>query len=138
LLATILIYIYPLKAIFGSMFYQLSDGRFGHALGVHTEGQARALFSIYALGFTALTIEILLLHWRAWQLREPLQLNARERSLTRAHVGGWSIPLSVGIVAFVLALTLPARDIAWSGWIYFSMTILVPAHKWTVRRWQRV
>src|SRR4051795_12174130 len=30
LLATILVYIYPLRAIFGSMFYLLSDGRLGY------------------------------------------------------------------------------------------------------------
>src|SRR3954467_10958431 len=34
LLVTILIYIYPLRAIFGSMFYLLSAGQFGHAIGM--------------------------------------------------------------------------------------------------------
>ena len=99
LLVTVLIYIYPLKALFGSMFYLVSDGQLGHPLGVRTETQARALFSIYALGFTAIAVEILLLHCRAWQLREPLRLNDRERTLTRADMAGWSIPMSVGIVA---------------------------------------
>src|ERR1700704_5165439 len=75
LLVTVLIYIYPLKALFGSMFYLLSHGQLGHPLGVRTELQERALFSVYALGFTAIAAEILLLHWRAWQLREPLRLN---------------------------------------------------------------
>jgi hypothetical protein len=134
LLATILIYIYPLKAIFGSMFYLLSDGRLGQALGVHAEGQSRAIFAIFALGFTAIVIEILLLYWRAWQLREPLQLNEREKFLTRTDVMGWSIPASVGIIALVLALTLPAEHISWSGWIYFTMAILVPAHGAFLRR----
>jgi hypothetical protein len=134
LLVTILIYIYPLKALFGSMFYQLSDGQLGHVLGVRTETQSRSLFAIYALGFTAIAIEIVLLHWRAWQLREPLRLNTRERSLTRADVAGWSMPMTIGIIAFVLALTLPAQHISWSGWIYFSMAILVPIHKRFLRR----
>src|SRR5438874_9034443 len=129
LLVTVLIYIYPLKALFGSMFYLLSDGKLGMALGVRTELQARSLFSIYALGFTAIATEILLLHWRAWQLRESLRLNDREKSMTRAEVAGWSIPMSVGIVAGVLALTLPIGYISWCGWIYFSMAILVPIHK---------
>src|SRR3954467_10866041 len=43
LLATVLIYIYPLKAIFGSMFYLLSHGQLGHQLGVRAESEARAL-----------------------------------------------------------------------------------------------
>jgi uncharacterized membrane protein len=134
LLVTVLIYIYPLKALFGSMFYLLSNGQLGHALGVRTEMQQRAIFSIYALGFTAIAAEIMLLHWRAWRLRGPLRLNAREKYLTRADLAGWSVPLSVGIVALVLALTLPAQYISWSGWIYFSMAVLVPVHKRYLRR----
>ena len=134
LLVTVLIYIYPLKALFGSLFYLLSDGKLGIALGVRTETQARSLFTIYALGFTAIAAEILLLHWRAWQLREPLRLNDRERTLTRADMAGWTIPLSVGLVALALALTLPIQYIFWSGWIYFSMAVLVPVHKRFLRR----
>src|SRR5260370_39828562 len=67
LLVTILIYIYPLKAIFGSMWFLLSDGRFGHALGRRTDAQARALFAIFAVGFTAIALEVVLLNLRAWQ-----------------------------------------------------------------------
>jgi uncharacterized membrane protein len=129
LLATILIYIYPLKAIFGSMFNFLSNGKVGQPLGLRTLEQARSIFAIYAIGFTALTAEILLLYLRAWNLRDALKLNARERLLTKRELMGWSVPLSVGIVAFVLALTLPEKQISWSGWIYFSMVILVPLQK---------
>ena len=134
LLVTILIYIYPLKAIFGSMFYLLSDGRLGQPLGVRTAAQFRTLFAIYAIGFTAIAVEILLLYLRAWKLREPLRLNERERFLTRADVMGWSIPTTIGVIALVLALTLPEDHISWSGWIYFSMAIVVPVHKWFLAR----
>jgi len=134
LLVTILIYIYPLKAIFGSMFHLLSDGALGQALGVRTAAQFRTIFAIYAIGFTAIALEILLLYLRAWKLREPLRLNARERFLTRADVMGWCIPTTVGVIALVLALTLPVDRISWSGWIYFSMAILVPVHKWFLAR----
>ena len=134
LLVTILIYIYPLKAIFGSMFYLLSGGGVGQPLGVRSAAQFRELFAIYAIGFVAIAVEILLLYLRAWKLREPLRLNERERFLTRADVMGWSIPMIVGVIALVLALTLPEDHIAWSGWVYFSMAIVVPAHKWFLRR----
>jgi hypothetical protein len=134
LLVTVLIYIYPMKALFGSMFYLLGDGQLGQSLGIRTETQARSLFTIYGLGFTAIALEILLLHCRAWQLREPLRLNDQEQILTRAHILGWTIPLGVGVIAVVLARTLPSRRLDWSGWIYFSMAILVPAHKWFSRR----
>ena len=137
LLVTILIYIYPLKAIFGSMFYFMSGGRVGHALGVRVEGQARAIFSVYATGFIALGAEILLLYLRAWKLRGPLRLSSREQFLTRAQISGWCIPIAVGIVSLVLALTVSARLFPWSGWIYFSMVILAPLHRVWVRRRDR-
>jgi hypothetical protein len=134
LLVTILIYIYPLKAIFGSMFYMLSEGSLGQPLGIRTEAQLRAIFAIYAVGFTAIALAILLLYLRAWKLREPLRLNEREQFLTRADVRGWSIPVTFGMIALALALTLPASHISWSGWIYFSMAIVVPIHKWFLGR----
>jgi uncharacterized membrane protein len=135
MLVTILIYIYPLKAIFGAMWYLLSDGRVGQTLGPSTEAEARALFAVYALGFIAIAIEVVLLNLRAWQLREALRLNARERLMTRSEMLGWGVPACVGVASLILALTLPIRDIAWSGWVYFSMAILVPAYS-TYRKQQ--
>jgi len=40
----------------------------------------------------------------------------------------------VGIISLVLALSLPREHIEWSGWVYFSMAILVPLHKAYFRR----
>ena len=102
-----------------------------------TETQARTIFAIYALGLIAISAEILLLYLRAWQLREPLRLNARERLVTRGELTGWSIPVSVGIVSLVLALTVPTEEIAWSGWVYFSMFVLFPIHDAYYRRRMR-
>src|SRR5256886_3909449 len=135
MIVTILILIYPLKAIFGAMWFFLSNGQVGQRLSLHTtESQARTIFAIYALGLIAISVEILLLNLRAWQLREPLRLNARERLVTRGEVTGWSIPVGVGIVSLVSALTLPAEQIQWSGWVYFSMIILVPLHDYYLKR----
>ena len=134
MIVTMLIYIYPLKAIFSSMWFLVSGGRVGHMLGAHFESQVRALFAIFALGFTAIALEMVLLYLRAWQLREALRLNARERAMTVNEVTGWSIPVGVGLVSLVLALCLPGTQIQWSGWIYFSMAILVPLHRAYFRR----
>ncbi|PYI98101.1 MAG: DUF1211 domain-containing protein [Verrucomicrobia bacterium] len=134
MIATILIYMYPLKAIFSSMWFLLSNGRLGHALGPHSGSQTRTLFVIFALGFTAIALEVVLLNLRAWQLRKPLRLNARERLITLYEVTGWGIPVGVGIISLVLALILPREQIDWSGWVYFSMVILVPLHSAYRRR----
>jgi Endosomal/lysosomal potassium channel TMEM175 len=125
MIVTILIYIYPLKAIFGSMWFLLSGGRFGHAIGMHTDAQARSLF---AIGFIAIALEVVLLNLRAWQLREPLRLNAKESLITLYEITGRCIPVGVGIISLVLALALPREHIEWAGWVYFSMVVLVPLH----------
>jgi uncharacterized membrane protein len=135
MIVTILIFIYPLKAIFGSMWYLLSSGQVGQRLSLHTtESQVRTIFAIYALGLIAISAEILLLNFRAWQLSDPLRLNERETLMTRAEFSGWSIPVSGGIVSLVLALFLPSEQIQWSGWVYFSMIILVPLHRYYLER----
>src|SRR5216117_4474991 len=140
MIVTILIFIYPLKAIFGAMWYFLSSGQVGQRLSLHTtESQARTIFAIYALGLIAISAEILLLNFHAWRLREPLRLNAREQLMTRGELTGWSIPVSVGIVSLVFSLTLPIEQIAWCGWVYFLMAILVRVHWfWHGRRLKAV
>ena len=50
MLATILIYIYPLKAIFSAMWFLLSGGQVGHRLGAHSESEVRALFALLRWG----------------------------------------------------------------------------------------
>jgi uncharacterized membrane protein len=136
LIVTILIFIYPLKAIFGAMWYMLSDGQVGRPFSLHTtEAQVRTIFAIYALGLIAIASEILLLYVRAWGLREPLRLNERERLMTRGELTGWSIPVIVGTVSLVFSFTLPTEKIAWCGWIYFLMAILLRVHNfWHHRR----
>src|SRR5438445_7844738 len=129
MIVTMLIFIYPLKAIFGAMWNFLSNGQLGQPFSLHTtEAQARTIFAIYALGLIAISAEILLLNFRAWQLREPLRLNARERFMTRGELTGWSIPVGVGIVSLVLSFTLPIEQIAWCGWVYFLMAIILRVH----------
>ncbi len=133
MIVTILIYIYPLKAIFSSMWFLLSGGRVGHTLGPHSESEIRALFAIFAVGFSAIALEMVLLNLRAWHLRDPLRLDATERSMTLQEVTGWSVPVGVGIISLVLSLSLAREHIEWSGWIYFSMAILVPLQRLTSR-----
>ncbi len=138
MLVTILIYVYPLKLLFGAMFYSVTGHAVGQAVTAQTDGQIRALFAIYALGFMAIAVEILLLNLRAWRLREPLRLNDREKWMTRGEISGWSVPAAVGLVSLILALSLPMKRIGWSGWVYISLSFLVTWQRaWHARRWRR-
>src|SRR5947208_17105363 len=110
------------------MCFLLSDGRVGQALGARSDAQARALFATFAIGFTAIALEIVLLNLRAWQLRDPLRLNEQEKLATRGDIAGWRIAGVVGSISLVLALVLPGAQLAWRGWVYFSMAVPVPLH----------
>jgi uncharacterized membrane protein len=135
MLVTILIYVYPLKLLFGAMFYFLSGHRVGQLIAVHSADQARMLFALYALGVAAISAEILFLNLHAWRLREALRLNEREQSITRGELSGWSIPVGIGMLSLLLALTLPINLLALSGWVFWLMFILLPIHKkWLGRR----
>src|SRR5213083_282010 len=135
LIVTLLLFIYPLKAIFRAMRHLISSGQVGQPFSLHTtEAQARTIFAIYALGLIAISAEILLLNLRAWQLHEPLRLNARERLMTRGELTGWSIPVSMGLVSLAFSFTLPIEKIAWCGWVYFLMAIILRGHWFWHRR----
>src|SRR5437773_12026356 len=87
MIVTILIFIYPLKAIFGAMWFLLSSGQVGQPFSLHTtEAQARTIFAIYALGLIAISAELLLLNLPAWQLREQLRWDAREGQMSRVEL----------------------------------------------------
>lgn len=131
MIVTILIYVFPLRLLFSAMFYRLAGGRAGHSLSAQSVADARALFAVYALGFSVLALEILLLNLRAWKLRDALRLNAREEMMTRQELWRWSTPVAVGLFSLALALTLPVSRIQWSGWVFFSLAVLVPLQ----RRW---
>jgi hypothetical protein len=134
MIATILIFIYPLKSIFGAMWYFTTKGYVGQPFALHTtEAQARSIFAVYAIGLIAISAEVMLLYLRAWRLREPLRLNERETLMTQAELTGWSIPIVVGLVSLILAMTLPIEHIEWCGWVYFGMPILFPLHEY----WQK-
>jgi uncharacterized membrane protein len=131
---TMLIYVYPLKLLFNGMFAYLTGAFVGSRIAARTLSDARALFAVYAIGFTALALEMLLLNVRAWRLRKALRLDERECLMTRGEISGWSLPVCIGLIALVMALTVPAEWLAWSGWIYFSMALLVPLHRRLRRR----
>ncbi len=131
---TMLIYVYPLKVVFGAMFFPLSGGRVGQPLLIESIGQARELFAAFALGFTAIALEIALLNLHAWRLRMALRLNHREQLMAWQEARGWALPTCVGLVSLVFALTLPPALIGWSGWVYYSLAVITPTHRWLRRR----
>src|SRR3989440_8956295 len=109
MLVTILIFVYPLKLLFGGMFYYLTGHAVGQSIAAQTPGQARALFAVYALGITAIAVEVLLLNLRAWRFRGGLGLGEQGRTLARGGRFGWGGPAPVGRGALGVAPALSIK-----------------------------
>jgi len=76
LIFTMLVYVYPLKLSSADVL-RLSNGALGLAAHGGNDCQKAGLFAVYAIGFSALVIEILLLNWHAWRRPHLWQLDER-------------------------------------------------------------
>ena len=92
---TILIFIYPLRQFLERCGFSQRWPGWPAARAAHDRSAGAGLCDLRARVYCHFA-GILLLNLRAWQLREPLRLNARERLMTRGEVAGWSIPVASG------------------------------------------
>ena len=83
LLFIMLMYVYPLKFL----FTYLIDLLFGFAQSETIEAsQVPLLMVVYGAGFVAVQILFMLMYLRAYSLRDALELDARELSVTREEI----------------------------------------------------
>jgi hypothetical protein len=140
LVFTVLVYVYPLRFVFSLMFEWL-----GWVFGIHrlldTEAtvssghDVNALFTIYGVGFAAMSGIIVLLHLHAWSQRDVLALDEVERYETRANAGAWLILTGAGVLSVFVALVVPARMAGLPGWVYALLGIVMPFYgRWVARR----
>lgn len=130
LVATVLVYVYPLRFMFGLMMSWIG-GMTGLPLGsgaqrIEAETDFNRLFVIYGIGFVAMCLTLLLLNLHAWRRREALELDAVERHLLRAEVGAWLIVASVGMLSVLVGLLVPAGWLGAPGWAYMILPVAMP------------
>ncbi len=122
LLFVVLLYIYPMKFLFGvladQIFWTMSPD------AIRNADEARQMMVTYGLGVIAVNGVFLLMHWRAYGQRVALALSAESlielkgAMLRNGFTGG------VGLLSVVIAAT--TRDTGtYSGMVYF---LLAPLH----------
>ncbi len=135
----VLIFMYPLKMVFGALFSALTGGwlpaRFTLA-GLH---ELPALFVTFGAAFGSLGVVMALLYLHAWRRRDALGLSEGECVLTRARMLNWWLVPAVALVSIVATLLIPAR--AESGWwlglpgfVYFVLNVVTPWSLHAARR----
>lgn len=136
LVALVLIYVYPLRLIFGAFFSNASGGALPSGLDLSQE-QLADMFIVFGVGFSAMSGVLLALYLRTDACHTQLLLNGRERYYARTEAVTWGILAATGLVSTVTALVLPARLGPLAGFVYWSLIISIPFQAHLVRRGRR-
>jgi uncharacterized membrane protein len=109
LLFFVLFYVYPLKFLFTAMFNS----------SYISVSEARALFTIFSLGYAAVFAVFTLLYLHAWRIRAQLELTPLEAMRTRATLMDQVAMVVVALFSTVLARTVPDSYVVIAGYVYF-------------------
>ncbi|MEM7077035.1 MAG: TMEM175 family protein [Pseudomonadota bacterium] len=127
LVATVLVFVYPMRVIFGAFLDSLSDGYFANQVVFGTFAQLGNMFVIYGIGFSVLAALLVVHFVRAYLFREALRLNAREVLETKSEIWAWSVVSVTGAVSALLAFVLEGPAQGYAPYVYYSLVLTLPA-----------
>jgi hypothetical protein len=127
LVTVVMIYVYPLKIMFGAAFHFMSGGWLPLGFSLANSAEFRGLLTIYGVGFIALNALVAGLYLRAWSQRRRLEMSAAESFDCGAESVAWLIVGSFGLLSIVLAWTLPEDRLAIASWVYMLLIAAGPA-----------
>jgi uncharacterized membrane protein len=137
LIFVVLIYVYPLKAIYSGALQFFTGGLLESYFVMTSVDDLRVMFLIFGCGYASLSLVIVLLNRHALRLSDELSLSDEERWATATQIQQWLISTAVPIVSIVLALTMPGAWVVLAGMIYSSFGLLMPwHHKHRDRLWK--
>lgn len=134
----VMVYVYPIKYMFGSFFSWISDGWLASGGVPHTMSDLRTMFVIYGVVFGTMAIVLSLLYLQAWRQRDALELSLDERIGTLESFARCGVMAGVAMVSIAAAFLLPEQCPPWMrgapGMAYSLMFLngLIPA--WIRRR----
>ena len=116
----VLVYVYPLRMLFGIAFAWASRAlpeawRIRHEYGSLMFPDVQRMYIVYAIAWSTLGLVVLMLYRHAWKLRAALGLTLEEQVATRVELARWALVPALGVLSLALALLLPlagAREAA--------------------------
>jgi hypothetical protein len=126
LVTVVMIYVYPLKIMFGAAFHFMSGGWLPLNFSLASAAEFRGLLTIYGVGFIALNGIVAGLYFRAWRQRHQLQMSPAESFDCGAESVAWLLVGSFGLLSIVLAWTLPEDRLAVASWVYMLLIVAGP------------
>jgi uncharacterized paraquat-inducible protein A len=145
LLFVVLFYVYPLKFLFT---YLASEFLGGHGMAHLPDGRTEPMLKtgdgylmmlIYNLGFISVFLLFVLLYWHAWRKRDQLELDAKERALTKQAWGANICFVAVGFLSTAMILIGGERAIGLGGMTYMLIgPVLTVYHSVMGRRYRKL
>lgn len=110
----VLVYVYPLKLLYGTFFAWLTDGWLPMPLrDVVSHDDITLIFVIYGMVFVTLSLLLAVMFAHAWRQRGRLGLDATERDVTAGDIAQFLWFGLVGVLSVSIAIVMPARG----GWL---------------------
>jgi len=128
LVCTVLVFVYPLRIVFSSMFYWMSGGYLPLPISGIGLSALNSLFVIYAIGFIAMCSLLAMLYQHTLANAEYLQLDAIERQRVRFERDSFLLLLLPGVLSLLYLALVPARWGPLSGFLYCTLAVMMPVH----------
>lgn len=138
----VLIFVYPMRMVFSSLFNALTVGYLPTGFTINSVADVPAMFIMFAVAFGLLGAVMTALNWHAWRQRDALSLSLHERAQTRFEIMNWGAVPVVAILSLVLALTIPARKesgvwLGMPGFVFFLLNLAPFLMSRLAERWRR-
>jgi uncharacterized membrane protein len=130
LVFVVLVYVYPLKMMFSTLFAWISGGWLPTTFQLDPDdpgGDLLGIFVVYGLGFAALTSLISLLNVRARRAADHLALNAYERLRTDEEIVSFCVLAATGLASALWAAVMPGDVAVFAGFVYITLPATMPA-----------
>lgn len=112
----VLVYVYPLKMLFGTFFGWITGGWLPFPLrDVRGYADIATMFVIYGIAFVTLSLCVAGLYLNAWRRRERLGLDERELEATGGEIGQYLYFVLIGCASVLAAVLLSAGKHGWIG-----------------------
>jgi len=128
LIFVVLVYVYPLKAIYSGAFDFFSGGYLESYFAMRSIDDLRDMFVIFGAGYAVLSAVVMLLNRHARAKGDALSLNKLELYDTATEIQHWMINMAVPLVSIVLAISLPDRLVVVAGMFYSVFVFVIPLH----------
>lgn len=126
LVFVLMIYIYPLRLVFSSLFAWISGGFFPSEFIIASYLDLSSLFIFYGLGYAAISALLGILFLYAYKKRNLLHLSDIENILTEYEYKSWFVMGTTALLSAVFAVIMPLRIAVFAGFFYILLPILMP------------